>query len=163
MQERSLQYTTIDGRLHAVHMRDVRARRLAALLPSHELVLVGGSSVVGALSRGDVDLHLRVAPKDFEESVAALRTIYRVVHPEIWQPSLATFEDAIGDVDVGIAVTPVGSDHDHRFSSSWARLTESRALLGRYNAMKLGSTPGEYERSKARFFDELHTTESDRS
>ena len=39
------------------------SRRLAELGVPGELVLVGGCSVPGALTRGDVDLHLRVPPE----------------------------------------------------------------------------------------------------
>jgi hypothetical protein len=152
-----LRYITADARRRAVEICEAQARQLAALLPRHKLVLVGASSVVGALSRGDVDLHLGVEPDDFDLSVALLRSVYRVVHPEIWQPSLATFEIVVGEVDVGIAVTPAGSDHDDRFSSSWERLSQNRPLLDRYNGMKLTSALGDYEGCKARFFDELQT------
>ena len=43
--------------------------RLAPLLPPHELELTGGSSVPGALTMGDVDLHLRVDRSDFDRLV----------------------------------------------------------------------------------------------
>ena len=67
-----LRYSTDDARRRAVGICDAHARRLAALLPHHELVLVGASSVVGGLSRCDVDLHMRVKSDDFDLSVALL-------------------------------------------------------------------------------------------
>jgi GrpB-like predicted nucleotidyltransferase (UPF0157 family) len=133
-------------------LADVRAE-LAPLLPAHELLLTGGSSVPGALTKGDVDLHLRVAPADFAAAVAVLRTRYAVVHPEIWQPTLATFTvDAA--LPTGIAVTPAGSEHDVRFRVSWQRLAADPAALRAYNAMKQ-SGAGEYEHRKSAFFDRL--------
>jgi hypothetical protein len=65
--------------------------RLRALGVVGELLLTGGSSVAGALTRGDVDLHLRVQPVAFAAVVALLRRTYVVVHPEIRGPTLATF------------------------------------------------------------------------
>ena len=109
---------------------------------------------MGALSRGDVDLHLRVAPLDFAATVEVLTGTYRPVHREIWQPTLATFEVA-GDIDTGVAVTPAGSGHDIRFTISWARLSQEPDLLDRYNAMKRSSTADDYEARKSWFFDEL--------
>jgi hypothetical protein len=137
-----------------VEIRDVESARLGPLLGPHDLILVGGRSVVGALSRGDVDLHLRVAPGDFDAAVEVLDATYRVVHREIWQPTLATFEVG-GEVDIGVAVTPTGSSHDLRFARAWARLAREPELLERYNAIKLGSRSDDYEDRKARFFDEF--------
>ena len=68
----------------------VRAR-LAPLLPPHELTLTGGSSVPGALTKGDVDLHLRVSPGDFAATVGILRTLYEVEHPDVHVRGLCEF------------------------------------------------------------------------
>src|SRR4051794_11829086 len=105
----------------------VRAR-LAPVLPPHELTLTGGSSVPGALTKGDVDLHLRVAPGDFGATVCTLRTLYEVVHPEIWHASLATFAVA-ADLPTGLAVTPMGSEHDVRFRRTWQLLAADPRLV----------------------------------
>ena len=95
-----------------------RARLAPLVRGSWELVLTGGSSVPGALTKGDVDLHLRVDPAGFAECVPALRGAYDVVHPEIWQDTLATFEVPGAPLPTGVAVTPVGSAHDVRFRRS---------------------------------------------
>ncbi|MGK5685222.1 GrpB family protein [Actinoplanes sp. URMC 104] len=131
--------------------------RLDALLPgAHELVLVGGSSLPRALTKGDVDLHLRVPPADFEPVVTALRDVYEVVHPEIWQPTLATFAVEAA-LPTGVAVTPAGSEHDVRFTRTWQRMAADPRLVDAYNALKLRhrDDPAEYERQKSAFFDAL--------
>ncbi|WP_249999022.1 GrpB family protein [Actinoplanes sp. M2I2] len=131
--------------------------RLAALLPGpHELVLVGGSSRPEALTKGDVDLHLRVPAEDFPWVVDTLRGVYQVVHPEIWQPTLATFA-VEATRPTGVAVTPAGSEHDVRFTRTWQRLAADPALVAAYNELKLRhrDDPAEYERRKSAFFDSL--------
>jgi GrpB-like predicted nucleotidyltransferase (UPF0157 family) len=128
-------------------------RRLAPLLPPHELVFTGGSSVPGALTKGDVDLHLRVAPEDFAAAVATLRGLYAVVHPEIWQPTLATFA-VEAELPAGIAVTPAGSEHDVRFTRTWRVLAADPEWLAAYNAMKRDAG-ADYEDRKSAFFDRL--------
>jgi GrpB-like predicted nucleotidyltransferase (UPF0157 family) len=135
------------------HERD----QLAVLLPNpHELVLIGGSSLPLALTKGDVDLHLRVPVDAFPPVVTALREIYQVVHPEIWQTTLATFAVEAA-LPTGMAVTPAGSEHDLRFTRSWQRLAEDPALVVAYNDLKLRhrDDPAEYERQKSAFFDSL--------
>jgi GrpB-like predicted nucleotidyltransferase (UPF0157 family) len=133
----------------------VRAR-LAPLLPDHDLVLTGGSSVPGALTKGDIDLHLRAAPHDFAATIATLRTLYAVVHPDIWQATLATFAIE-ADLPTGLAVTPAGGEHDMRFRRTWKLLAADPDLLAAYNALKLAGG-GDYERRKSAFFDRLENT-----
>ena len=131
--------------------------RVARLGFAHELVLTGGSSIRGALTAGDVDLHLRVAAGDFARVVAALRDVYDIAHSEIWTASLATFA-VPGDEAVGIAVTPIDSEHDRRFRRAWTRLATDTAALSAYNALKrryAGADAEEYLAAKSRFFDEL--------
>ena len=114
---------------------------------------MGGSSVPGALTRGDVDLHCRVAPAAFPGAVAVLRPVHRAVHPEIWTSTLATFTvDA--HLPTGLAVTPLGSEHDVRFTVTWRRLRAEPALLQEYNALKAGPVAG-YEERKSAFFDRV--------
>jgi hypothetical protein len=127
--------------------------RLGPLLPPHELVLTGGTSVPGALTKGDVDLHLRVDATRFETTVATLRGIYTVVLPEIWSGTLATFA-ADAPLPTGIAVTPIGSEHDIRFRVCWQLLAARPDLLAGYNEMKRTAGPG-YEARKSAFFDRL--------
>src|SRR5688572_2644643 len=97
--------------IHA-HLVLERERVRLSALTTGELALTGGSSVPGALTVGDIDLHLRVEPEQFAGSVARLREVYDPVHLEIWTETLATF--AVSGEAVGIAVTPVGSEHDRR-------------------------------------------------
>ena len=115
--------------------RDDVAAELAAAGVRGELVLTGGLSVPGALTKGDVDLHLRVEPARFADTVARLQRRYAVGSPHAWAPTLAVF-DVPGTLPTGLAVTPVGSEHDDRFTSTWQALRENPDLLARYNALK---------------------------
>ena len=145
-----------DELLHRAQAVLRRERRRLRALTDAQLQLTGGSSVPGALTGGDVDLHLRVEPAAFRATVDRLRAVYEVVHPEIWAESLATF--GVPGEAVGIAVTPVGSEHDRRFVESWRRLRADPALLAAYNAMKREhDSPDEpaYEAAKSAFFDRL--------
>src|SRR5687768_5141005 len=140
---------------HARFVLERERLRLSALTTG-QLELTGGSSVPGALTVGDIDLHLRVDPAKFAESVACLREVYDPVHLEIWTESLATF--AVSGEPVGIAVTPIGSEHDRRFSEAWQRLRTDPTLLGAYNRMKrdhADGTDAEYLAAKVDFFNSL--------
>ncbi|WP_432565139.1 hypothetical protein [Kineococcus sp. SYSU DK003] len=120
-----------------------------------ELVLVGASSVEGAVTRGDVDLHLRVPADSWPRAPARLGRLLPVVHPGIWSSTLATFDVPGTPLPTGLAVTPVGSEHDLRFTRSWQLLRADPHLLAEFNAGKLASPDADYERRKAEFFDHL--------
>jgi GrpB-like predicted nucleotidyltransferase (UPF0157 family) len=128
--------------------------RLRALDVPGELMLVGGSSVPGALTRGDVDLHLRVEPTEFPNAVRDLERHFTVAHPEIWTDTLAAFE-LRDDLPVGIAVTPAGSEHDIRFTRCWQLLAADPSLVLEYNGVKRSAPAAEYEVRKSAFFDRL--------
>lgn len=134
-------------------LREQRAVLAEAGVPGI-LELVGGSSVDGALTKGDVDLHLRVAPELFDEAVGAARQLFAVVHPEIWCATLATF-DVAAELPTGLAITPLGSEHDLRFSRVWRLLAAEPALVDEYNAVKTDAAAADYESRKSAFFDRV--------
>lgn len=139
-------------------LRAERGRLRDAGVPG-EVVLVGGSSVPGALTRGDVDLHLRVPPAEFATAVDRLGDLYPVVHPEIWAPTLATFT-VRAELPAGLAATPLGSEHDRRFTRTWTLLAADADLLVEHNALKsaavgLRDDDVAYERDKSLFFDRV--------
>lgn len=134
--------------------RRVAAVLVAAGLPG-DLVLVGPASFPGVLTRGDIDLHLRVPAGDFAATVERLHTLYRPTSRESWAPTLAVFDIPAGR-PAGLAATPVGSEHDERFTTSWRRLRSEPDLLREYNALKTThvATP-EYEERKSAFFSRI--------
>lgn len=136
-------------------MRAEVAATLAGLGVQGEVVLTGGLSVPGALTKGDIDLHLRVQPHDFEEVVARLRRVLPVASPQAWAATLAVF-DVPGPRPTGLAVTPVDSEHDTRFRLTWEALRADALLLGHYNTLKSQSVdPADYEERKSRFFTDV--------
>lgn len=132
-------------------------RRVADLVPGCELLLTGGSSLPGALTSGDIDLHLRVPPATWPGAIEVLSEAYRVVHPEIWSATLAAFSSRDDDL-VGIAATPMGSEHDVRFRAAWARLAADPTALAAYNELKRSHLDGDLEAylaAKGAFFERL--------
>lgn len=120
-----------------------------------ELRLVGGSSMPGLLTHGDVDLLLRVEPGSFPAATVRLRRLHPPRREDLWtdQMSLFLVDPA---VPVELAVVPVGSAQDTHFVSAWDRLAETPELRERYNALK--DLPAEdYEARKATFFAEVAT------
>jgi len=128
--------------------------RLDGLGIGGELRLVGGSSMPGLLTYGDVDLLLRVPPPQFGDVTQRLAAAYQPRLHSAWSDSMSLFlVDA--SVPVELAVTPLGSAQDRHFVRAWELLAARSDLRERYNRLKLESPPAEYATRKGRFFSEL--------
>lgn len=142
------------GRIH----QQVRSGLTAANIPG-ELVWTGASSLPNLLTKGDVDLHLRVPAGTFDEVVTALDSFYPRASLHSWAPTLAVFDIPGRGLSTGLAVTPIGSEHDHRFTHTWHLLANDPALRAQYNALKQNAgDPETYEAEKSAFFSRLTST-----
>jgi GrpB-like predicted nucleotidyltransferase (UPF0157 family) len=134
--------------------RRVEADLSRAGVPGRVLV-TGPACTPGVLTRGDIDLQLRISPQLFERAVRDIRAIYPPASLHSWAPTLAVF-DVPADRPTGLAVTPVGSPHDIRFTIAWDRLRREPGLLREYNALKTEhyGSPA-YEERKSAFFSRI--------
>ncbi|HUZ16511.1 MAG TPA: GrpB family protein [Gaiellaceae bacterium] len=139
-----------------------RAAEIGRLLPEAEIVHTGGTSLDDALTRGDVDLHVRVPASDFPEAVAALERRYEPYRPEMWTDAFAAFlvpEER--RLPTGVALTALGAEHDRRFTRGWELLRTRPELLAEYNALKQRfegtNDEDDYGAAKTAFFTRLET------
>jgi GrpB-like predicted nucleotidyltransferase (UPF0157 family) len=117
------------------------------MLPAAHVDHVGSTSIPGALTKGDVDLLVRVDAERFDAAVAALRSCYAVHQPENWAPAYASFADPEPtDLPVGVQLAVAGSADDLLFGAFLDALIDDPALLAEYNALKLRHDGDEYER-----------------
>jgi GrpB-like predicted nucleotidyltransferase (UPF0157 family) len=119
---------------------------LAGLLPGSEVEHIGATSVPGSLTKGDVDLLVRVPAEDFGPAVETLGTRYRRHYPEEWTPTLASFkEQPEQELPVGILLVVAGGVNDRLFIEWRDRLRSEPELLERYNAFKAEHADLEYQ------------------
>src|SRR4051812_26865206 len=84
--------------------------RVVELLPGVEVEHVGSTSIPGALTKGDLDLLVRVEASDFDRAVAALRGLYSIHQPENWTSTYASFvAGAERRLPVGVQLAVIGS------------------------------------------------------
>jgi GrpB-like predicted nucleotidyltransferase (UPF0157 family) len=133
--------------------------RLRTLLPAAEVLHTGGTSVPGALTRGDLDIHVRVAAADFAPACQRLSRAYASYRQEMWTDEFATFVRPNAEVETGVALTAVGGEHDRRFLSAWSKLRRDPQLLAAYNELKEAcdgaASEDLYQAAKSAFFDRL--------
>jgi GrpB-like predicted nucleotidyltransferase (UPF0157 family) len=131
--------------------------RVLEVLPGVDVEHVGATSIPGALTKGDVDVLVRVEPGAFDAAVAELRRLYAVHQPENWTPTYASFvERGHAEPPVGVQLVVTGSSDDAIFGPLREALIEDPALLAEYNALKLRYDGRDYEHyteAKGRFIE----------
>jgi len=132
------------------------SRRINERLPQVEVRHVGGTSVPGLLTTGDVDLQVRVSESDFAEARDALCDLYEPMYRDRWRES-AYFYAASSEPRVEIALTAIGNIDDLHHGESWQRIAGDPALIESYNALKRayeGCSVDGYQAAKRAFFHE---------
>lgn len=118
-----------------------------ALLPDADVEHVGATAVPGALTKGDVDVLVRVGEADFPTAVDVLSHRYAIHQPHNWTPTLASFKaQEPSELEVGVQLVVAGSDADGFFGPFRDALINRPALLAEYNQLKRTLDGLDYER-----------------
>ncbi len=87
--------------------------RVATVLPAIEVHHIGATAIPGALTKGDLDVVLRVAARDFHAAIEKLRQVFAVKQPENWDPCFASFgSDTDFALPVGVQLVIEDSEAD---------------------------------------------------
>ncbi len=134
------------------------AGRLAALLPQAEFHHVGATAIPGALTKGDVDVMLRVNAEDFPGAVAALKSQFVTKQPQNWTDTFASFgDDASFPFPLGIQLVIRNAENDI-FLFLHQYFTADPSHLAEYNRIKLEHAPlgpEEYWKAKDRLLSSI--------
>lgn len=131
---------------------------LSDLLPNAKIEHIGATAVPGALTKGDLDLLVRVPADGFAPAVDALGSRFAPHFREEWTADLASFkEEPEVDLPVGIQLVIRGGRSDRLFLRWRDLLRENHGLLGRFNEFKLTHSAmdyAEYTEAKAGFIEQ---------
>ena len=130
-------------------------RRIRERLPNVEVRHTGGTSALGVLTTGDVDLQVRTARRSFAAARDALCELYEPLYPEAWHSHSAYFTAADAIPPVQVALTVIGTLDDLHHGAAWQQIVDNRRLIEEYNALKRaheGGSPDEYNAAKRDFF-----------
>jgi GNAT superfamily N-acetyltransferase len=137
---------------------DTVGRELPRLVPGVTVEHVGATSLPDGVTKGDVDVNVRVGPKRFGEVVAALSRRFEVAQPHHWTATYASFADRL-ELPLGIQVTVEGSDDDFLVPLR-DRLLDDAPLRRAYDEVKRAAAPAgsdAYWRAKNDFLRGLRT------
>jgi GrpB-like predicted nucleotidyltransferase (UPF0157 family) len=130
---------------------------LQKLFPTADIQHIGGTSVPGLLTKGDLDINVRIDQDQFHTVAEKLKNMYEINQPENWSDVYASFKN--DSLNLGIQVTVVGSDKDffvfHR--DALQRDPKLVTLLNELKAAYEGKSMEEYRGAKGAFL-ETHIT-----
>lgn len=110
--------------------------QLAALLPDAELHHIGATSLPGGMTKGDVDVLVRVSAAGFPAAVATLRRDFVVRQLDNWTAAFASFgNDAGHELPLGLQVVVKDSEDDFLLFLR-DHLLANPDVLAEYNRLK---------------------------
>jgi GrpB-like predicted nucleotidyltransferase (UPF0157 family) len=145
---------------HARDLFECIRRALSGILPPRVLIEhVGATAVPGRLTKGDLDIAVRVGRDQFDSCTALLGARFDANPGSARTPAFAAFVDGSTDPPVGVQLVVIGSDLDV-FTRFRDALRADPALVARYNELKCawdGCDMEGYRSAKARFINEVLT------
>jgi hypothetical protein len=114
--------------------------------------------VLGLLTSGDVDLHVRADEQWFGRAQELLSELYEPLFPDEWDSEVAYFVAPGTQPPVEIVLTLIGSVDDLYHGEAWQRIMVDQELAERYNALKReheGGSPADYKAAKRDFFHKI--------
>lgn len=112
--------------------------KIAAVIPGADIQHVGGTAIPDLLTKGDLDINVRVSETQFNNAVATLKNLYEIHQPENWSHTFASFKnDHSYDLPLGVQLTVIGAKGDH-FVRHRDRLLKEPGLVQELNTLKNG-------------------------
>lgn len=131
--------------------------RLLGLLPYADIQHIGSTAIPGALTKGDLDLQVRVLQTEFPAAEARLAEIYQRNTGSIRTPSFASFKDDHAEPPLGIQLTVTGDELDD-FCAFRDFIVTHPAYLEEFNQLKRsaeGLAMDDYRERKGRFVEKI--------
>jgi GrpB-like predicted nucleotidyltransferase (UPF0157 family) len=127
------------------------------LIPKAAVEHVGSTALPSGLTKGDLDIQVRVAPGDFGAARSKLESAFPLDPENVWGEGAASFKIEDAELPIGIHLTVI----DGEFDTQW-KYRETLAgrpdLVEEYDDLKRrfdGKSMTAYRKAKGEFFSGL--------
>lgn len=132
--------------------------RILQVLPQGEVDHIGSSAIKGAISKGDLDILVRVRPDKMTEAIKAIESLgFKIKEGTLRTESLCMLVTTEFNEDVAIQLIAHGSEFED-FLHFRDKLNSNPDLVIKYNQLKIKSTnltPNEYRIKKSEFIQKI--------
>ena len=128
--------------------------RILELLPKADIQHVGSTSIPGSITKGDLDIQVRVSSEDFEYAVKVLSTLYELNEGSTRTDFFTAFKDDSAVPQLGVQLTVANSELDI-FWKIREVLLANEQYRGEYDELKKkynGREMDNYRTAKDEFF-----------
>lgn len=134
--------------------------KIAKILPDVDIQHVGSTAIPDSLTKGDLDIQVRVKKEDFTKAVKELLKLYKEDKRNRRTKNYIGLKKYNNKIPIGIQVTIIGSEEDD-FSKLRDVLLSNPKYQKEFNSLKEKYNEGtmsEYRRAKTEFFNRLKQT-----
>jgi len=133
---------------------EILEKRVRRALPKVDIEHIGSSAIIGAVSKGDLDMLVRVSRVDFNQALSEIQAMgFTIKEGTLRTDSLCMLVTEEFDADVAIQLIEAGSEFED-FIRFRDLLNADSKLVKTYNELKMNSihlSPDEYRAKKAIF------------
>lgn len=131
-------------------------QRLRSILPCADVEHIGSSAIKGAISKGDLDVLVRVLTSEFEDAISKIKDLgFSEKSGTLRNESLCMLVTETYNWDVAIQLIAKNSEYED-FIIFRDRLNHDPELVARYNQLKSSSrglSADEYRQKKSAFIE----------
>jgi GrpB-like predicted nucleotidyltransferase (UPF0157 family) len=141
----------------AERLYEIVRRRISTALPNASIHHVGSTAIRGSLTKGDLDVLVRVSQDSFPEADRALAKMFNRNEGSDRTDSFSAFMDWSVSPDLGVQLVVEGSEHDN--FATWVDMLRSNDdLRAAYDDLKAkfhGKDMRAYRAAKDEFFSRI--------
>lgn len=134
-----------------------QSKRILEAIPNADVQHIGSTIIPGSLTKGDLDINVRVFRTDFLTACKKLEEFCKIDPNNRMISTKASFIVEQQELPVGIQLTVFGSKYDN-FVKQRDLFLLNRDLVIEYNKLKQrfeGRDMDEYRTEKSKFFDKI--------
>jgi GrpB-like predicted nucleotidyltransferase (UPF0157 family) len=134
--------------------------KILRLLPEADVQHVGSTAIPNSITKGDLDIQVRVPAELFTDAVEKLSTLYAINEGSVQTDYFRAFQDDTAVPPLGVQLTAIGSELDI-FWKFRDVLLANDAYRAEYDELKKayeGESMEAYREAKRRFFARLMET-----
>lgn len=136
---------------------DQHRKRILEVVPEADIQHVGSTAVPGSLTKGDLDIQVRVKPEEFIAAIEALSALYELNEGSTQTDSFRAFKDDHALPPLGVQLTVYNSELDIFWKLREVLLANEQFRI-EYDQLKEHYNGGEmakYRDAKNEFFQRL--------